>query len=330
MPVPLAYVQRGKIIESVHYGDVVVVDRNDAVIYAQGADDQPVYYRSASKPLQAAAALLAGILEQVPLSEEEIAILCGSHSGEAVHVQVVDSLMAKTGVQDSMLQLDPAYPMNFKATEAVIRAGAGKSKRFHNCVGKHIAMVLQCIMKGYDISTYYLPTHPVQQWYRQVIGHFCGIDAERVNMGCDGCGVPVFSVPLKNMAASFRKLAMADFPDNAYRKTCTTICEAMMNHPYLIAGEGRFDYILMESLKGRAIAKTGAEGVICIGLPEDGLGVAIKISDGSQRSMECIITRLMDILGCLHGEAANLLDDYSEQTIKNHRGEAVGRIYPVI
>jgi L-asparaginase II len=325
MPVPLVKVQRGKIIESIHYGDVVAVDRNGTVIYAQGSYDTTAYFRSASKPLQAIAALLKGIREEYNLSEEEVALLCGSHSGEDIHVQTARSLMSKTGICEDMLQLEPTYPSNAKAAEAAVRSG-GKSKIFHNCIGKHIAMIAQCNMLGYDTGTYYLPAHPVQQWNRQVIGRFCGIDPERIAIGCDGCGVPVFAAPLKNMAAAFQKLATGGFPEMEYANACRTARIAMTNHPYIIAGEGRFDYILMELANGRAVAKTGAEGLFCIGLPEEGVGIAIKLSDGGQRGMECIIARVMDVLGCLNDEIAGRLIKYAERPVLNHRGENVGRI----
>ena len=54
----------------------------------------------------------------------------------------------------------------------------------------------------------------------------------------------------------------------------------------MVAGEGRFDTLVMSKLAPSVFVKGGAEGVHCAALPELGLGVALKIDDGAKRGAE--------------------------------------------
>jgi L-asparaginase II len=87
---------------------------------------------------------------------------------------------------------------------------------------------------------------------------------------------------------------------------------AMTAHPALVEGPGVGGTELMQALPG-AVAKGGAEGVLCAGLA-DGSALAVKVEDGNSRA-------------ALPAAAALLgLEDLRLGTIRNSRGEAVGEI----
>jgi len=297
----------------------VVVDRTGKVLFSRGAADELVYYRSAAKPLQALAALLKGLDTEFSLSSEQVAILCGSHGGEPRHIEVLQGLLRKLSIDIDELYCEPSLPLNAFAVEALLRAGGQRTRLYHNCSGKHIAMIALSRLMGHDARGYQEQRHPVQVWIRGVLGTMCGIPAADIVLGCDGCGVPVHAVPLLAMAASYQRLAAAVSLPEGYERACRVISASMAAHPFLIGGEGRFDSQLMASCA--VIAKSGAEGVFCAGARSGEWGMAIKIHDGSQRAMGCVVGRAMELAGfpsdCIHPRLRG-------PVIANQAGEMIG------
>ena len=328
LPETLVKVKRGNIIESVHYGDVAVVDHKGGILFSKGNPDNITFLRSAAKPLQAAAALLRSVDVRYGLNCEEVAFLCSSHSGEKRHVCIAENVLKKLGLNMDELRCDSAFPIDKDTTYNMICTNVDRSPIYNNCSGKHMAMLAVCSLMGWDKNTYFLPEHPLQQYMREVVGKFCDIEAQNVLIACDGCGVPVHGVTVRKMACAYERLAAANFEDEQYRAVCRKIVTAMTENPYIIAGSGRFDYQLAEAFKGKLIAKTGADGVFCIGMPEARIGIAIKIHDGSQRGMETVILRILKIMDLLPAEQEEALSQYEIINLYNHRKEIVGKICP--
>lgn len=328
MPEALVHVLRGKVVEAVHYGDVAVVDHHGDLVFSRGNPENVTFLRSAAKPIQAAAALLKLVDVSYDLDDEEVALLCSSHSGERSHVRIAERVMKKLGLGLDDLKCDSSFPMDKDMTHDMISTGMGKSPLYNNCSGKHMAMLAICNLMAWDKATYYKPEHPLQKYFREVIGKFCGSEWRNILMACDGCGVPVHGMSVRKMAIAYERLATANFEDGQYREACRKVVRVMSNHPFVIAGSGRFDYILSEAFKGGLIAKTGAEGVFCVGIPDAQIGIAVKIHDGSQRGMEAIVLRVLDLIDCLPVGPKAALMHLEAIGLHNHRNEEVGRIVP--
>ncbi len=328
MPEALVHVIRGNVVEAVHYGDVAVVDHHNELVFSRGNPENVTYLRSAAKPLQAAAALLKSVDVIYDLDDEEVALLCSSHSGERIHVGIAERVMTKFGLDPEELKCDSSYPLDKDRMLEMISTGMARSPVYNNCSGKHMAMLAICNLMGWDKATYYKPEHPLQQYLRDVVAIFCGSETRSILMACDGCGVPVHGMSAMKMAMAYERLATANFEDGQYQEACRKVVRVMSNHPFVIAGSGRFDFILSEAFKGGLIAKTGAEGVFCVGIPDAQIGIAVKIHDGSQRGMEAIILRVLKIIDCLPDGPGAALKHLEEMDIHNHRNEKIGKIVP--
>ena len=97
----------------------------------------------------------------------------------------------------------------------------------------------------------------------------------------------------------------------------------MAAHPVLVAGEGRSCTALMRAMEGRVTVKTGAEAVFVAILPEQKLGIALKIIDGATRASEAAIVALLMRLGVLDA-AAPAVKKYLTGPQKTWRGVHTG------
>jgi L-asparaginase II len=150
-----------------------------------------------------------------------------------------------------------------------------------NCSGKHAGMLAVCVQNGRATGGYRGPSHPLQLWILQIVGRVCGLQSDEILLGGDGCGVPTFGMPLKNLATGFARLATGALPDDL-AGAAERVAGAMREHPYMVGGTGRFDTALMGVTD--LVCKSGAEIVFGAG-SQDGWGLALKISDGGTRAL---------------------------------------------
>jgi L-asparaginase II len=149
-------------------------------------------------------------------------------------------------------------------------------------------MLAACAAAGWPITGYRDPDHPVQQRLRAAVEELTG---ERVaTVGVDGCGAPLFAVSLRGLARAFARLATAAAGTPEHR-----VVAAMRAHPDLVGGTGRDVTALMRAVDG-LVAKDGAEGVYAVGLGA-GIGVAVKIEDGTSRARVPVLLELLRELG---------------------------------
>ena len=106
--------------------------------------------------------------------------------------------------------------------------------------------------------------------------------------------------------------------------------EAITNEPLYIAGHGTMVSELNEVTKGAVLSKTGAEGIIIAALPERGLGIAVKIADGSSRARSVALLAILDHLGALSVEEKCQFKAHLSPTIVNSRGVMVGEVRPAV
>lgn len=280
----VAEVWRGELVESAHFGSAVAVDADGRVLRAIGGPDEPMYPRSANKPMQATAMVNAGL----ELEPELLALACASHAGQDFHVAGARRILAGAGLTETDLRNTPDYPLDETVRRAHLAAGQGRIPVYANCSGKHAAMLATCVHAGWPTRSYLEPDHPLQRRVQRTIGELAGEPAGHTAV--DGCGAPLFGFSLTGLARSFAALLSAEpgAPEHA-------VAEAMRGHPEWVDGTGRAVTRLMTGLPG-AIAKGGAEGVLALALP-GGPAVAVKIADGAQRATTVVLIGLLTELG---------------------------------
>lgn len=326
MSVPLANLTRGSVIESQHYGHVVVVDgATGNTVFSLGAPHFITYIRSAAKAFQAIPLYEDAVPDIFNLTEEEMAVTMSSHNGEERHVQAVASILQKIGCEENALQCGVHIPLG-TAVAALMSASNAKPKVLHNnCSGKHAGMLAACINRGLPIENYLEFDHPYQQRILQTILQWTELPEERVQRGIDGCSAPNFALPLYNMALMYAKL-MASQEDIPKRIVLTCV-----KHPEMIAGEGRFDTDIMRVTRGRILAKVGAEGIQCLGIDVPvPMGMAVKVVDGASRAVPAIVLAVLEKLQLLSPEELEQLADYRYVVLRNHRGTITGELQPTI
>jgi L-asparaginase II len=279
-------VERGGVVESRHAAHVVVV-RGGEIVDAAGDPEVVVFMRSAAKPLQA----LPLVLDEPDLTDAEVAIACASHEATEEQLAAVRALLERSG-----------------SSEADLECGVERgSKLAHNCSGKHAGMLLRCERRGWPRAGYRLEDHPLQRDVLRGVADATGVPAGEVPLAVDGCGVTTFAVPLRALAHAFARLARAELPGGDH------VVRAMTRYPELVGGPAAADTAVMRA-RPAAVAKRGAEGVLCAGLP-DGTGVAVKVEDGANRAAGPALARVLGV------------DELADRPVLNSRGEEVGRIF---
>ena len=328
-PTILANVVRGDTIESVHRGHLIVIDGKRETVLNLGSPDTVTFFRSACKALQTIPCITSGAADAVGFSEEEIALACSSHSGESRHVRIAQLMLERAGLTEAHLRCGSHLPFNEKESERMLRAGEHPSQLHNNCSGKHAAMLAFAKHIEADLATYDAIENPVQQAILETISLFSEVPSKKIKVGVDGCAAPNFALPVSAMAKTFLNLISPpeSFPVEV-RDAATRVVSAMTNFPELIGGNERLDTMLMQAAPGKLISKVGADGVWCCGVfPCDkwpaGLSVALKVEDGDDRRARPVIAvELLRQLGVLLAED---LADVSPMSIKNRRGDVVGR-----
>ncbi|MFH2104024.1 MAG: asparaginase [Chloroflexota bacterium] len=284
---PIYHLIRGNVVESVHFGAIVVVDSTGRLLAAYGDPKVVTFTRSSAKPLQALAFIEQNGDQAFHLTSKEIAALCASHDGTAEHVAVIQGLQAKVGIQESDLLSGAHYPYHLPTAEAMKIRGEVPSPNQHNCSGKHTGMLAFARMRGLPISDYINTDHPIQKEIAKTFAEMCGLPLNQVEIGNDNCSVPNFAVPLQSAALGMARLCDPRSLSTERAAACRRITQAMMANPVMVAGSGRFDTRLMEVCSGRMIAKAGAEGYHVVGIMAGalgvdmpGIGIAVKVSDG--------------------------------------------------
>jgi L-asparaginase II len=315
--VPLVVTTRGGLVECVHHGSIAVVDTKGKVIAGLGDPTALNFTRSALKPLQALPFVEAGGMSRFNFSSQELALMCASHGGEQVHVNIAARMLARIGARESDLQCGCHVPSYFMATESAPPPGARWNQLHHNCSGKHSGFLAYCRMFGHPLRSYLDLDSPLQTRIRNVVQGFAG--NEPIGTGIDGCSAPNFAMPLSRLAQAFGLMAVGATPELA------ALAFAMTRHPDLVSGTGRSDLALMQTGKGDWVSKIGAEGVQALGVKSKGIGIAIRIADGNKRALQVATVNVLQQLGVLRDDKSPLARNL-RPTSRNYRGTAVGTI----
>ena len=328
-PVPLAIVTRGGATESVHYGCVAVVDAAGSLLFSAGDPRHLTTTRSALKPLQAIPFVARGGVERFGYSQEQVALLCASHSGEPRHVEAVADMLRRADCTVDQLQCGVHPPLYYTAREELPPSDARFTALHHNCSGKHSGMLAYCRLCGAPTPTYLAYDHPLQQVIREAVAHLTGVPERELVPGIDGCSAPNYAVPLDRLAYAFARLAaIADDP--RFGTAPASLAAAMTAHPEMVSGERRNDLILMRAGRGDWVTKVGAEGVQAVGVRSRGLGIALKVIDGNARGLHPATVAVLDQLGLLDDAQRAELGAWREPVLRNFRGLETGKVTPVV
>ena len=328
----LVEVWRGPLIESRHRGHLAAVDGLGKTVTSLGTLDTVTFLRSSGKPFQAIPVVASGAADRFGFSEREIAIACGSHSGEPIHVETVRSMLGKIGLDESALKCGVHEPFSLEVAHQLIREQQPPSVLQNNCSGKHAGMLALAKHIGAPLESYNELANPVQQMILQVVSDFSGVPSAEIAIGIDGCAVPVFGISVRAMALMYARLVQPQAEiDTRTREACKRIVSVMTCFPEMIGGtKNRLDTELIRAGQGRLISKIGAEGVYTVGvLPSaewpSGLGFALKVEDGDdRRARPPAVLEALKQLNVLSADDLDGLSGYSPTVITNRRGQQVG------
>ncbi|HEV8158778.1 MAG TPA: asparaginase, partial [Pyrinomonadaceae bacterium] len=263
----LAKVIRGETIESIHRGHLIVVDGEGRTLFALGNPETVTFWRSSAKSIQAVPFLKNGAAEAFGFSEKEIALVCGSHSGEEIHVRTAAQMLDKINLSEADLRCGIHLPFDEKRHEEMIKSGEQPNQLHNNCSGKHAAMLAFAKHAGADLQTYHSLENPVQQAILDCVTEFSDVSRDEIKIGIDGCAAPNFALPIRAMALSFARLVLPPKSfDDETREACRRIVSATISYPEMIGGSGRLDTLIIQAAPGKLVSKIGAEGVYSAGV----------------------------------------------------------------
>ncbi len=288
---PLVTVLRGSQVDTVHLGVACIVDAAGKIRFSLGDASYRAFFRSSSKPLQALPLLIDGVADAYGFDHRDLAVICGSHGGSSAAIQQVSQVMKKSGV-----------PVD------ALGCGDGLADQ---CSGKHAGMLAACRFHGYSLKDYLRPDHPWQRRIHSVLSDYCGLPKEKINLAEDGCSAVTFELPLYNMALAFARLAresrrsggeangelsnpvarmllsmsegwgdLTGEPDLRWIKVRRESDKTEYRDPFTAEHSGS-PATRVGGNYPSLVTKGGAGGLLCAALPELGLGVALKIIDGS-------------------------------------------------
>jgi L-asparaginase II len=327
---PLIEVSRGGWPESVHHGAIAVVNHSGQLVASFGDPEAAPFLRSSAKPFQA-----IPVIETLGdrLRDPQVAIICASHSGTAMHIQAVQEMLAEFDLDSELLQCGVHLPLDRATSKTMLELKEEPVSLHHNCSGKHTGMLALALHINSDLETYLDIKHPIQILILEAIAELCRVDREQIAIGIDGCSAPNHALPLRNVATGMARLFDPfDLPP-ARAHACARIRDSMLGHPMLVAGPRRFDTRVMELTS--VLSKAGAEGVFAMALQSKAhaspIGIALKIADGDSARRAGALTAITVLkqLALLPEHELNALNELASTTVLNYRDTEVGQVRPI-
>lgn len=312
---------RGHVCESAHRGAVCLLDASGSIQFSLGDPHQVTYPRSALKFFQQLPLLESGAADALGLSEEELAITCGSHNGEERHVAVVRQILEKAGLDETYLQCGPQYPSRYRDRLPFYKNDWEPQPIYNNCSGKHAGFLALCHYWGYDVADYLAYDHPIQVAVKKAVAemHDCGVD--QLEGARDGCSAPIYPLSLYRQALGYQQLGLLQNQNSSRGKACAKLLASVETYPFMIAGNKRYCTQLLQHANERVIGKTGAEGIFGLTLPQRGIGMAIKIENGQMGPQYAVAQQLLQLLEV---KGIEPLNEWKERPLTNLNNWHVG------
>ena len=322
---PLVKEYRGNTLDLTHFGYLTIVDENSKVLYSVGDPDDIVYYRSASKPIQALPVIARGLDKKFGLTDEESTIFAGSHAGEAFHIAALESIFEKCDMKEETLCMKPAVPAYAPANEQRVREGLPPRKFYHNCAGKHAALMLLQRDLGGDIADYWKMGSVGQLEVQRTIEIMS--ETKHVELGIDGCGVPVFAVPVRCIANAFKNLVAPEHvQDAALQQAVVDFVPRIHKYPHMMRGTNYLCSLI--NCDPNIVGKGGANGVYGFALKKEKIGVSFKFADGTEHLWPLMVLEVLKGLGALSRETEERLRIFHAYTVHNDNDNLVGENKP--
>jgi L-asparaginase II len=322
----LVEVTRGDLVESRHRGMVVAVDGDGKVVFSAGDIKAAVFPRSACKAMQGLPLVESGAADAYGFGNRELALACSSHSGEPEHAALAGAMLAAAGVDESVLECGAHWSFEQPVLIGQARDLERPTVLHNNCSGKHAGFVCAACHTGTSLKGYVGYEHPVQQELRGVMESLMGAALARDNCGVDGCSIPTYAAPLEGLAHGFAKMATGTGLAPERAKASRRLMTACMAEPFYVAGRKRFCTRLMQVAPGRIFAKTGAEGVFCAAIPEQGIAIALKCEDGTTRAAESMVAATLARFFAGDPDVHAALTALANRSMSNWNGIHVGDI----
>ncbi len=330
----LVEVTRGQRVESIHRGHIAVVNAEGSLSVYCGDPDSISFVRSCAEPFQAVPMVESGAADAFGFSTEELAQACSSHSGTQQHQDIVRSMLRKSGLDESRLQCGFARPIDEMEGSRVRLGLEPESTVQCECSGAHAGMVAACRHMGWPLDGYMEHGRPLQDQIVDVLSAVTGVAPNEMEPATDGCSIPTYAAPLRSFARAYAVLANPEGPlwdaSPKRRGALMRLRDAMATHPVLISEEGDVDTAIMDLTEGRVIAKLGAEGMLCLAIPEHGLGVAIRESSGASRALGPIGVGVIEALGIESPAVIRQLREALVRPVKTFSGSIVGETRPTV
>ncbi len=315
---------RGDNVESQHRGAWVVARPDGSVIDHGGNPHQLVYGRSATKSFQALPLIESGAVDRFSLPSQSLATAIASHSGEAIHRQIVAYTLDQIGLSEDALLCGPQRPFN-------AGTDAPAERITNNCSGKHAGFLAVSQMVGEDPARYLDPASEVQTLVKAAVASMCGVEATDLGVAVDGCSAPTFQLPLAALATGIARMANPNDLDPRRSASTRQLTDAAATHPELVAGtHERICTDLIAATNGRLFAKIGAEAVYVIGAVGSDLGLAVKIDDGDQRGLHMLLIELLTRHNLLSPAEREQLTSWSDPIRRNWDGLPIGWVEVVL
>ncbi len=324
----LASVYRNKSVESVHYGSIVVTDNKGTVLYYCGDPELTTFTRSSMKAFQFLAVYESGATKHFGHNLQQIAIMLGSHNGSELHQKVAKSNLDLIGLDESYLKCGSHLPIEWRQKGELPVTGVRYTSLAHNCSGKHSGQLALAVHIGEDPQHYIDPDSKTQTMVRQAISEAYDYPSEKFGSGTDGCSLPNYCLPLRNMAKGYANIVTRTADSVLRREAYGVVIDAMTEHALMVSGNGRHDLAVTEACKGDVILKVGGEAVETIGVISKGLGIAIKMADGNTRGLAPVICEVLRQLGVIDAATVKSLGHFARTPLYNDRKILIGEIVP--
>jgi len=320
--VPMVELWRGGLLESRHVGHAVVCRTGGEVVQVWGDPGTVIFPRSSCKMLQALPLIESGAADAAGLTERQVAFSCASHMGAALHRGAAADWLAGLGLGEADLRCGAHEPDDRAERNRLIIAGEAPCQLHNNCSGKHSGFLTlnRHLRAG---SEYIEVDHPVQIAAKAAFEEVTGEDSP--GWGIDGCSAPNFATSVEGLARAMAAFAGASESGDTRSRAMHRLTHAMAAYPEMVSGEGGTCTELMRAMGGRVTIKGGAEGVYVAILPEQGLGVALKIVDGSNRGKDAAIAAMLIWLGVLEADHPAALR-HLRGPLRNWRGFAAAEV----
>lgn len=324
----LAELVRGDFVECRHRGAWAVCAPSGEVVDEAGDTARRFLPRSAIKLFQALPMVESGAADARRLDDRRLALACASHQGSEAHAGLAARWLAEMGLGEGDLMCGPQEPSDGPTRRALRARGERGCQLHNNCSGKHVGFLTQALHLRAPTEGYVERDHPVQRAAAEAFAEATGED-QPLGWAVDGCSAPNFAVSLRRLAAACARVARPEegFGPGVRARAAARLRDAMMAHPFEVAGDGRGDTELMQAAGGRAAMKGGAEGAYVAYLPQAGLGVALKIDDGDGDAAACAMAALLVRYGALDAGDPRVLRRMRPE-MRNRRDLLVGGLRP--